>query len=55
MEMIDPGLERRFVSSIEYLRRMNFFKEYFDLTSEEIFEKILNGEIDYETKWFAEK
>ncbi|MEM2049657.1 MAG: hypothetical protein QXU11_04175 [Thermoproteota archaeon] len=53
--MIDPRLEKRFVNSIEYLRKMDFFKDYSNLSSKEIFERILNGEMDYETKWFAEK
>lgn len=31
---------KRFIDSIEFLRKMDFFKEYSNLTSEEIFEKI---------------
>ncbi|MEM1574371.1 MAG: hypothetical protein QW682_00330 [Nitrososphaerota archaeon] len=31
---------KRFIDSIEFLRKMDFFKKYSNLTSEEIFEKI---------------
>ncbi|MEM2783612.1 MAG: hypothetical protein QXF09_02165, partial [Nitrososphaerota archaeon] len=31
---------KRFIDSIEFLRKMGFFKKYSNLTSEEIFEKI---------------
>ncbi|MBO3842933.1 MAG: hypothetical protein FGF48_11065 [Candidatus Brockarchaeota archaeon] len=47
-------LRKRFIDSIEYLRKMDFFKDYSDLTSEEILEKIFEGEIDYEVHWFVE-
>ncbi|MBO3839626.1 MAG: hypothetical protein QXN75_01855 [Thermoproteota archaeon] len=53
--MMNPELRRRFVNSIEYLRRMDFFNDYSNLSSEEIFDKILTGEIDYSTQWFVEK
>ncbi|MBO3842592.1 MAG: hypothetical protein FGF48_09310 [Candidatus Brockarchaeota archaeon] len=43
------------MDSIECLRRMNFFQDYSHLSSEEIFDKILNGEIDYGTQWFTEE
>lgn len=51
--MINPELEKRFVDSIEYLRKMDFFKDYSDITSEEILERIFEGEIDY-TYWWEE-
>lgn len=34
------GARKRFIESVEYLRKMNFFEEYHNLTSEEIFEKL---------------
>ncbi|MBO3753879.1 MAG: hypothetical protein FGF53_03255 [Candidatus Brockarchaeota archaeon] len=49
--MINPELKKRFVDSIEYLRKMDFFKDYSSLTSVEIFNKILNGEMDYGFWW----
>ncbi|MBO3810285.1 MAG: hypothetical protein FGF50_11935 [Candidatus Brockarchaeota archaeon] len=51
--MINPELRKRFVDSIEYLRKMDFFKDYSDLSSEEILERIFEGEIDY-AYWFQE-
>ncbi|MBO3842113.1 MAG: hypothetical protein FGF48_06815 [Candidatus Brockarchaeota archaeon] len=53
--MVSPELRKRFVDSIEYLRKIDFFKDYSNLTSEEIFNKILSGEIDYGTQWFVEE
>ncbi|MEM2050982.1 MAG: hypothetical protein QXI42_04070 [Thermoproteota archaeon] len=52
---MDPKLRKRFVDSIEYLRKMDFFKDYSNLTSEEILNKIFNGEIDYEFWWKERK
>ncbi|MEM3649048.1 MAG: hypothetical protein QW506_07805 [Thermoproteota archaeon] len=34
------GVKERFVGSIEYLRKLGFFEDYANLTSEEIFKKI---------------
>ncbi len=51
---MNPELRKRFVNSIEYLRRMDFFKGYSDLTSDEILDKIFNGETDYDVDWFVE-
>jgi len=53
--MMNPELRRRFVNSIEYLRRMDFFNDYSNLSSEEILDKIFSGEIDYESQWFVEE
>lgn len=47
------GARERFIDSIEYLRKMGFFKEYSNLTSEEIFEKIREGSISL--KYFGLK
>lgn len=38
-------IRKRFINSIEYLRKLGFFEEYSNLTSEEIFEKISEGSI----------
>jgi len=48
---MEPELRKRFIDSIEYLRKMGFFQDYSNLTSEEILEKIFNGEIDYSKHW----
>lgn len=53
--MVNPKLRKRFIDSIDYLRNMDFFKNYSDLTSEEILDKIFSGEITYEVKWFIEE
>ncbi|MGB9709728.1 hypothetical protein [Infirmifilum uzonense] len=53
--MVNPELRKRFVNSIEYLRKMEFFKDYSELSSEEILDKIFSGEIDYESQWFVEE
>lgn len=45
------GVRERFVGSIEYLRKLGFFEDYSNLTSEEIFEKIRRGEMGRE--WFG--
>ena len=52
--MVNPILRKRFVDSIEYLRKMDFFKDYSDLSSEEILERIFNGEINYAYSWWKE-
>lgn len=49
--MVNPELRKRFVDSIEYLRKMDFFRDYPDLSSEEILEKIFGGEMNYEYWW----
>lgn len=41
--VMNPELRKRFVDSLDYLRKMDFFKDYSNLTSEEILEKIFNG------------
>ncbi len=38
--MVNPKLRKRLVDSIEYLRKMGFFQNYSDLSSEEILKKI---------------
>lgn len=48
--MMDPGLRKRFIGSIDYLRRMGFFQDYSNLTSEEILERIFSGN----GKWLEE-
>jgi hypothetical protein len=48
-------LKKRLINSIDFLRGMDFFKDHSNLSSEEILEKIFNGEIDYETQWFVEE
>ncbi|MEM2088863.1 MAG: hypothetical protein QXF52_09390 [Thermoproteota archaeon] len=53
--MMNPELRKRFVGSIEYLRKMDFFKDYSNLSSEEILERIFRGEIDYGVDWFVEE
>ncbi|MEM2088452.1 MAG: hypothetical protein QXF52_07265 [Thermoproteota archaeon] len=53
--MVNPELTRRLADSIECLRRMDFFRDYSNLSSEEILERIFNGEIDYEVDWFSEE
>jgi len=52
--VVNPKLRKRFIDSIEYLRGMNFFNDYSDLSSEEIFERILRGEIGYQFSWWEE-
>lgn len=37
-------LRERFVDSIEYLRRLDFFKDYSDLSSEDFFEELACAE-----------
>lgn len=39
------GARERFISSIEYLRRMGFLGDYSNMTSEEIFEEISRNDI----------
>ncbi|MGB9716852.1 MAG: hypothetical protein ACP5PQ_02650 [Thermoproteota archaeon] len=48
---MNSKLKKRFISSIDFLREMDFFKDYSDLNSEEILKKIFNGEIDYAVNW----
>lgn len=36
-------VKQRFIESITYLRRLGFFEEYSDLTSERILEKLESG------------
>jgi hypothetical protein len=43
---MNPELRKRFIDSINCLRRMGFFQDYSNLTSEEILEKIFSGETD---------
>ncbi|MEM2088015.1 MAG: hypothetical protein QXF52_04995 [Thermoproteota archaeon] len=52
---MNPELRKCFIDSIEYLRKMDFFQDYSNLTSEKILDKILSREMDYETQWFVEK
>lgn len=49
--MVNPKLRKRFIDSIEYLRKIDFFKDYSHLSSEEILEGIFSGEIDYKYWW----
>lgn len=51
MKMIRPELRKRFVDSIECLRKMDFFQDYSGLSSEEILNKIFSGEINYKFYW----
>ncbi len=48
-------LRKRFIESIEYLRKMGFFEDYSGLSSEEILERIFSGEIDYRYRWREEE
>ncbi|MEM3388156.1 MAG: hypothetical protein QXU47_09295 [Candidatus Bathyarchaeia archaeon] len=50
---MNPKLKKRLVDSIDYLRKMDFFKDYSNLTSEEILEKIFRGELNY-SYWYDE-
>lgn len=52
---MDPELRKRFVDSIEYLRKMDFFQDYSNLSSEEILDKIFNGKMDYMYHWQEKK
>ncbi|MEM3466049.1 MAG: hypothetical protein QXU11_10690 [Thermoproteota archaeon] len=49
--MVNPELKKRFIDSIDYLRKMDFFKDYSNLSSEEILERIFDGMISYPTRW----
>ncbi|MEM3958281.1 MAG: hypothetical protein QXO47_08790 [Thermoproteota archaeon] len=53
--MVNPELRKRFVNSMRFLREMGFFQDYSNLSSEEILDKILNGEIDLKSQWFVEE
>ena len=48
-------LLKRFEGSIDYLRKMDFFQDYSNLSSEEILEKILRNEIGYPISWWGEE
>lgn len=52
--MVNPEIRRRFVDSIEYLRKMDFFQDYSNLSSEEILDKIFGGGINYKYRWREE-
>ncbi|MEM3660494.1 MAG: hypothetical protein QXU11_08790 [Thermoproteota archaeon] len=53
---MNPKLRKRLVDSIEYLRKMDFFKDYSSLSSEEILGKIFDtGELRYPISWRDEK
>jgi hypothetical protein len=45
---VDNTTRKLFIESIDYLKRMDFFEDYKNLTSEEIFERIRRGEIGRE-------
>ncbi|MEM3660842.1 MAG: hypothetical protein QXU11_10680 [Thermoproteota archaeon] len=49
-----PELRKRFVDSIEYLRKMEFFQDYSYLSSEEILDRIFSGKINYVHCWWWE-
>jgi hypothetical protein len=53
--VMKPELRRRLIDSVEYLRKMGFFQDYSSLSSEEILEKIFNGEVICKTSWQYEK
>jgi hypothetical protein len=53
---VDDVVKDRFIDSIDYLRGMGFFEEYRNLTSEEIFKEIKNGEIGRDwLEWWGPK
>ncbi len=52
---MNPKLRKRFVDSIEYLRKMDFFRDYSNLTSEEVLERIFRNEIKYSSSWWFEE
>jgi len=53
--MVNPELEKRFIDSIGYLRGMDFFQDYSNLSSQEILEKIFRGGICYPISWWDEE
>ncbi|MBO3842106.1 MAG: hypothetical protein FGF48_06780 [Candidatus Brockarchaeota archaeon] len=53
--MVNPKIKKRLIDSLDYLRKMDFFKDYSNLTSEEILEKIFNNEINYACAWWYEE
>ncbi len=55
MEMVNLKIKKRLIDSLDYLRGMDFFQEYSDLASEEILERIFNGEINYPCSWCCEE
>ncbi|MBO3798979.1 MAG: hypothetical protein QXO47_03525 [Thermoproteota archaeon] len=52
---MDPRVKKRLLDSIEYLRKLDFFQDYLNLSAGKILERILNGDIDYEPQWFLEE
>ncbi|MEM3028575.1 MAG: hypothetical protein QXW09_00375 [Thermoproteota archaeon] len=50
---MNPELMKRFIDSIEYLRKMDFFQEYSSLSSGEILDRIFSGEVNC-TFWWEE-
>lgn len=53
--MAGPKVRERFIDSLNYLRKMDFFKDYSNLTSEEILNKIFYNEINYASGWNYEE
>ncbi len=47
-------LKKRLINSIDFLRETGFFKDRSNLSSEEILEKIFNGEIDFSVLWYLD-
>ncbi|MEM3659685.1 MAG: hypothetical protein QXU11_04645 [Thermoproteota archaeon] len=41
--------------SLDYLREMDFFKDYSNLSSEELLKKIFRDEIIYASSWWYEE
>ncbi|MEM3389003.1 MAG: hypothetical protein QW491_06270 [Thermoproteota archaeon] len=52
---MNQKIKKRLVDSLDYLRRMNFFKDYSNLSSEEILERIFRNEINYACSWWFEE
>ncbi|MEM3648761.1 MAG: hypothetical protein QW506_06325 [Thermoproteota archaeon] len=53
--MVNPKVRERLIDSLNYLRKMDFFKDYSDLTSEGILNKMLCNEINYASSWDYEE
>ncbi|MEM3660716.1 MAG: hypothetical protein QXU11_09990 [Thermoproteota archaeon] len=53
--MMNPVLRKRLINSIDYLRKMDFFQDYSNLSSGEILEEILGGKIGYPLSWWDEE
>jgi hypothetical protein len=49
-----PEIRKRYVASMDFLRGMSFFKNYQNLTSDEILDMIFRGDIDYSISWLDE-